>query len=74
MDSLLAFERWVLRVKWVLSYLSFFYLPLHFFFYFFFFLDLVRPFLDLVRPHFLFFVFIFRIVINSTSECFDVEL
>lgn len=72
MDSLLAFKRWFLHVRWpVLSYLSFFYFL--FVFFLFFFLDLVRPFLDLVRPHFLFFFSIFCIIINSTSKCFDVE-
>ena len=72
MDSLLAFKRRFLHVKWpVLSYLSFFYYL--FVFFLFFFLDLVRPFLDLVRPHFLFFVSIFCIIINFTSKCLDVE-
>ena len=66
-------------VNWVLSYLSFFFVFFFIFFIVFFLfsfsrlLDLVRPFLDLVRPCCAHFFFVFHLVMNSIPAPTDIE-
>uniref|UniRef100_A0A2P2J7Q6 Uncharacterized protein n=1 Tax=Rhizophora mucronata TaxID=61149 RepID=A0A2P2J7Q6_RHIMU len=82
MDSSVAFMLELrVHVNWVLSYLSFYYYPLLLTFLFLLFcfhfsalLDLVRPFLDLVRPSSVFVPFIWYIFTSFISKSFDMGL
>ncbi|KAJ6726565.1 hypothetical protein OIU79_004668 [Salix purpurea] len=60
-------------INMVLSYLSFFFAISSSFVFSFLFLDLVRPFLDLVRPRFLLFIFVIKTVMDSVSKRFDMD-
>uniref|UniRef100_A0A2P2J7N9 Uncharacterized protein n=1 Tax=Rhizophora mucronata TaxID=61149 RepID=A0A2P2J7N9_RHIMU len=82
MDSSVAFMLELrVHVNWVLSYLSFYYYPLLLTFLFLLFcfhfsalLDLVRPFLDLVRPRSVFLPSILCVFRNFISESWDIKL